>query len=569
MTQLHTGNIITDIGIIIILATIGGYIARLLKQPLIPAYIFVGILLGPVFNLITNQSIILTLSEIGISFLLFSVGLELDLKKLRDIGSIASLGGVIQFVLLFSTGFLVASILGYVPLEAVYMALVLVFSSTMVVIKVLSDKRELDTLHGRILIGLLIMQDILAILAISVLSTVDNFSALTLVEAILKGFSIFVLAVISARLIFPKIFKFAAKTPELLFLLSVSVCFAFSLAATYFNISIAIGAFIAGISLGNLPYNLEIASRVRPLKDFFATVFFVSLGLQIIVDDILLIIVPVIVLIIFTIFFKSIINLILCSLFGYEKRTSFITAISLAQVSEFGLIIVKQGWDNGHLTDQFLSSVIIIAVVTITISTYFIKFDEAIYRRLKGVIQRLGPFKNQQSDLAYKKKETPHDVILIGYDRIGYNIYKTLEKIDKDVLIVEFNPDIVKRLIKKKISCIYGDIGDIELLERLDLHHVKIVISTIPERQENLLLISKVKQHNKHAMIFVTAFQVEDALSLYESGADYVILPHLLGGEHVSLMLEDVTNDVNKLLETKMQHIRELNLRKELHPHHS
>lgn len=562
-------DIFLDIGLIIIIATIGGYIANIFKQPLIPAYIIVGILLGPVFNLITNQNIITTMSEIGISFLLFTVGLELDLKKLKDIGSIATVGTLIQFVILFSTGFLVATFLGYIPLEAVYVALIVVFSSTMVVVKLLSDKKELDTLHGRVLIGILLMQDILAILAISILSSINEFSALTLVGSILKGVSLFLVATFSARLLFPQIFKHAAKNPEILFLTAVSVSFLFSLIFAMFGFSIAIGAFIAGISIANLPYNLEIASRVRPLKDFFSTVFFVSLGLQIVLGTLQKIFIPVLVIVVFTIIFKTIINMILCSVFGYEKRTSFITAIALAQVSEFGFIMVMQGRNLGHITDEFMSLVIIVSTITITISTYFIKFDDNIYRKLKPLISMITPFKTNASKLQTPEKEKTHEVILVGYDRLGYNIYRTLEKAKKDIIVIDFNPDIIKRLIKKEIPCIYGDIGDIEIIDRLDLKNVKILISTIPEPQENRLLIKKLKEINKNAMIFVTSYQVEDALELYEEGADYVILPHFLGGEHVSLILEDVSKDVSKLLDTRMQHIRELNLRKELHPHHS
>ena len=562
-------EIFLDIGLIIIIATLGGYLANVFRQPLIPAYIIVGILIGPVFNLVTNENIIMTMSEIGVSFLLFTVGLELDLKKLKDIGSIATMGTLIQFVVLFSTGFLVASLLGYLPLEASYVALIVVFSSTMVVVKLLSDKKELDTLHGRVLIGILLMQDILAIFAISILSNINDFSTLTLLASILKGVSLFLIATFSARLLFPQIFKYAARNPEVLFLTAVSVSFFFSIVFALFGFSIAIGAFIAGISIANLPYNLEIASRVRPLKDFFSTVFFVSLGLQIVLASVQKILVPVIILVVFTILFKTLINMVLCSMFGYEKRTSFITAIALAQVSEFGFIMVMQGKKLGHLSNEFISLVIILSTITITISTYFIKFDDQIYRSVKPLVGMFTPFKTNQNQYSNCEVQKPHEVILVGYDRLGYNIYRTLEKSKKDILVIDFNPDIVKRLIKREIPCIYGDIGDIEIIDKLNLKHVKILISTIPEPQENRLLIKKLKEVNKSAMIFVTSYQVDDALELYEEGADYVILPHFLGGEHVSLILEDVSKDVSKLLDTRMQHIRELNLRKELHPHHN
>ena len=319
-------NIFFDIGLIIIVATIVGYLARLLKQPLIPAYILTGLIIGPILGLVEDSNVILTLSEIGIAFLLFVVGLELNLKKLKDVASIAIFGGLMQFILLFISGFLIAIILGFVKTESVYIALIVAFSSTMVVVKILSDKRELDTLHGRIIIGFLLMQDLIAIIALSILTTLNNFSMAILVIALLKGIILLSVAVIASKFILPSLFRFAAKSQELLFLMALTTCFSFCIFANYIGqimmyffslpffenvilgnvlellkpgFSIAIGAFIAGVSIANLPYNVEIIGKVKPLKDFFATIFFVSLGLELLLGEMHTILVP---LIIFTLF---------------------------------------------------------------------------------------------------------------------------------------------------------------------------------------------------------------------------------------------------------------------------
>jgi voltage-gated potassium channel Kch len=419
------------------------------------------------------------------------------------------------------------------------------------------------------IIGLLLMQDVLAIFAILILSSInDTFSYMNLIKIMIIGVGLLLFSVFSSKFLFPRLFKYAAKIPETLFLLSVSVAFTFSIIFDHFGFSIAIGAFIAGVSLGNLPYNLEISSRIRSLKDFFATVFFVSLGIQLVFSDVQKLIVPVIVFVFFTIVIKLLFNFILIAVFGYEKRTCFLTALSLAQVSEFGLIIVAQGIVLGHIGKEFLSMVIVLAVITITLSSYFMKFNAGLYHYSKNFLKLFNFLITGKHQIHNFSEEDKYDVLLIGYDRIGYDIFKGLKKISNDVLVVDFNPDIVKKLVRNKVSCIYGDIGDAEILERIDFKDLKMVVSTIPELRENLMLIKKSKRVNPKTPVFVTSMHVEDALQLYEAGADYVILPHLLGGEHVSIMLEEVSTDITKLINNKATHIKALHLRRKSHPHH-
>jgi len=380
-------NIFLDIGLIIIVATFFGFIARIFKQPLIPAYVVAGLVLGPILQIITNKSIIATLSEIGIAFLLFIVGLEIDIKKLKSVGLVSGLGGVIQSVTLFTLGFVVMLFLGFIPMEAAYIGIIIAFSSTMVVIKNLSDRRELDTMHGRLIIGFLLMEDFLAVLAISILGSLNDLTVGLLFVSIGKALLLFLLAWIGNKFIFPGLFKFSAKSKELIFLSAISVCFLFSLFFAYLGFSISIGAFAAGVTLANLPYGFEIIARVKSMRDFFATIFFVSLGTSIVGISrghilALILLIAIIWLI------KPFISVFITTFFGYRKRPAFLASINLAQTSEFSLIIATQGLILGHISQEILSITAILAVITMSATSYFMKYEYKVYYYFSGFLNR-------------------------------------------------------------------------------------------------------------------------------------------------------------------------------------
>jgi Kef-type K+ transport system membrane component KefB/Trk K+ transport system NAD-binding subunit len=580
--------IFVDIGVIIIVATIVAYIARKFKQPLIPAYILAGLIIGPLLNyiinweivtnlfnistdfeLISNHHFISTLSEIGIAFLLFMVGLEIDLRKLKSVEKLAGYGGFFQVFTIFVFGFVASMLMLFSKIEAVYIGFIVAFSSTMVVVKILSDRKEIDTLHGRIILGFLIVQDFIAIFALIILNSLGNFALWQLLFSIFGGFSLLLIAIFLSKYVFSKLFKFAATSHELFFLVSLTICFAFSLLFHKVGLSIAIGAFVAGISLGNLPYNFEIIARVKSLRDFFATLFFVSLGMQLPLHYFSEILLPLIVLILIVLILKPIMFLVIIGAFGYKKRTSFLTAISLAQVSEFSLILITQGMLLGHVSEQLFAATILLAIITITFSSYFMKYEYNLYTYLAHDLTIFEKFNTHEEKLEYIPK-VKHEVVLIGYDRTGYSIFHKLLKLKQKFLVIDFNPEIIKKLIRQKIPCIYGDVGNLEILEKLDFVNMKYLISTIPDQSSSLLLIKKVKKINDKVSLFMTAYQVEDALKLYDAGADYVVLPHFLGGHHASILLEEATKDISKLIKRKVKHIKELNHRKKIgheHPH--
>jgi Kef-type K+ transport system membrane component KefB len=555
-------NIFYDIGIIIIIATLFAFIIRLFKQPLIPAYILTGLILGPILGLITDLKTITLLSEIGIAFLLFIVGLEIDLKSLKNVAVISSIGGLIRILLLFTFGFIISMLFGFVYIEALYVGLILAFSSTMIVAKLLSDKNELDTLHGRIIIGMLLMEDFIVILALAVLSN-GTLAFLPVFYSLFKAMMLLLFAFFIAKYIFPFMFKISAKSQELLFLMSITACFFFALIASYLNLSIIIGAFIAGVALGNLPYNLEIIGKITPLKDFFATIFFVSLGLELSFKSLTNIIKPLLFFVIFIIILKPFLTMFISSFFGYKKRPSFLTSISLAQISEFSLILVSQGFLLGHVSQDVFSLTVLLAIITIIITSYLINFEYKIYNLLSPFLSIFEKLNQSNLEYEYLPKKTKYEVILCGFNRMGYSIFRTMKKLRKKLFVVDFNPEVIRKLIDMRIPCLYGDISDIEILNRLDFKNAEMVISTIADKHDNLLLIKKVKEKTSKAVIFVTANQPKEALDLYDTGADYVILPHLIGGDHVSLLIEDFKMNIGKLLYAKKHHIKELRRRHE------
>jgi Kef-type K+ transport system membrane component KefB/voltage-gated potassium channel Kch len=562
-------NIFFDIGLIIMVAGLGAYFARVLRQPLIPAYIIAGIFLGPVFHVITDKTIISSLSEIGIAFMLFSVGLELNLKKLKEIGNVATVGGLIHMAMLFGLSYLVFRLMHFNNISSIYIGLILMFSSTLVVVKLLSDKSELDTLHGRIIIGFLLIQDIVAIIALSMLNNIGQSTLSSVLFIFLKGIAVFFVGLALAKIVFNTVFRFAARHDELLFILSIMVMFGFAIVYNYIGFSIVIGAFIAGLLLGNLPYKLEIIGEVKGIKDFFAVIFFVSVGLALIPVNIGKILLPLTVMLALTIVALPIITMFVLALFGYKRRTAFLASISLAQISEFSLIIASLGFSKGHIGSEIFSLTILVAIITLGLTAYLIKFDDKLYYLIGKKLTWFEKLNRQNKGMiSYLEEGVRHKVVLIGYDRTGYSILQKLRKMKKNLVVVDLNPDVIKQLISQKIPCIYGDIGDLEIIKRLKLENVELVISTIPEHQDSLLLIKKVREVNPDATIIVTSYTAEDALELYKQGADYVIVPHFLGGEHISLLLEDFTSSLNKMLKIKMSHMKALEERRKRHPHH-
>ncbi|MBT7903713.1 hypothetical protein HN587_07655 [Candidatus Woesearchaeota archaeon] len=557
-------NLFVEIGVIIILAAIFAYFASLIKQPLLPGYVLAGLIVGYLFGEI-NTDLIYTLSEIGIAFLLFIVGLELSFKKIKKMGGVATVTGTLQVVTVFILGYFITRALGFSKLESVYLGAMVVFSSTLIVIKLLSDNKELGTLHGRLAIGILLLQDFFAIFALTAFSSTQEITVLYVLIFLAKGLAIFLIAVLCSKYLFPKVFELAARNQELLLLISLSICFLFSLLLHAVGYSIAIGAFIGGVTLANLPYNIEIIGRVKSLRDFFLILFFTSLGLQLQLDGVIANIVPIIVLTLIAVVLKPLLIMLIISIYDYSKKTVFEAGLSLAQISEFSLILVAQGVILGQISHDLLTITIFVAILTMVGTSYLVKYEHLIYSSFSRLIPKLKPLLSHAH--SEQQKTTPskdYEIVLCGHDRVGYSILKTLREKERNVLVIDYNPDVIKALAQSKIPCMYGDICDHEVIERLNLDRIQLVVSTANKYEDNECLLRTIKRMNKNIKVFVTASRIDEALDLYKYGADYVILPHFLGGNYVSMILGEMEKDLSTIHTERFKHIEELTNRKNL-----
>lgn len=555
-------DVYLEIGILIVVAMMGAYVAKLSKQPLIPAYILSGVLLGQGLGIITSSELISTLSEIGIAFLMFMVGLELNFKHIKDIGKVSFVVGSLQVLLVGVVAYGMMLVFGFGTKEAVYLGVMATFSSTMIVMKLLSDAQQLSTLQGKLAIGVLIVQDILAIIALSVMEGSHLSSAAAVAVFILKGLALLTAGLLASIFIFPRVFAFAAKSSELLLCISLGMCFIFSLLYRTIGFSVAIGAFVAGILLANLPYNIEIMGRVKGLRDFFVILFFTSLGLQLKVQSVAHLIWPMVMLGLIVVIFKPLLTFLLFAWLGYTDRTAFLSSLTLGQISEFSLVILGVGMARGILSPDVFFAVTVLGIVTMTLTSYLVNYEHLITSLYHSICARLNA-KFPQHVAAPKKLLS--EVILCGHDRIGYSILKTLQGQKRSVLVIDHNPDVISHLHAQGVPCMYGNFGSPDFLEMLDLDKTKLIISTSPAFADNAALLRKVRSITRNVPVFVTAYQIKEALAHYKSGASYVILPHVLGGNIVASILHDYTKNPLRLNETRGKHIRELLERWKIH----
>lgn len=557
-----------QLAIILFIAFVVSYIIRLFRQPIIIGYIITGIIISPfILHLGASQEVINLFSKFGIAFLLFIVGLHLNPKVIKEIGGHSLIIGLVQIILTFGFSYLVSlKLLGYDMITSLYIGMAFAFSSTIIIMKLLSDKRQLDSLFGKISIGILIIQDLVAVVVLMFISSISggaDFGAFAINGLIYSGILIFCLFLVGF-FVLPKVTRSIAKSQELLFLFSICWCFVIAALFSYFGLSIEIGALIAGVVLSISPYSTEISSKIRPLRDFFLIIFFIILGLNIQVQNIGSIVVNALILSLIALIFKPIILMIFMALFGYTKRTNFLVGTTLAQISEFSLIILGVGVALGHISGEILSTLTLTGIITITLSTYMIIYSKPFYEKLSWFAS-IFEKKNIKRKRQFQRK---YSAILFGYNRIGFGILHSLKKIRKNYLVIDFNPDTISGLSKLRVPCIYGDAYDHDFLDELPLDKIELAVSTIPDFETNLLLIEDIRTINPNAIVILRAHSIEDALELYKRGANYVLTPHFLGGDYISKMIEELKSNPKGYDKEKAEHVRMLQKRfKEGHRH--
>ncbi|MFH1585174.1 MAG: cation:proton antiporter [archaeon] len=560
-------EIFIELSIILGITVLIAGIMKLLKQPLIIGYILAGIIVSPYFlNIAQSTETIKVFSQIGVALLLFIVGLSLSPRVIKEVGKVSLITGIGQIVFTSLFGFLISRLLGFSVIVSLYIAIALTFSSTIIIMKLLSDKKDLDKLYGKISIGFLLVQDIFVIILLMIISSfsgslsMDNLSFGSILSGMLLvgGF-----ALISIYIL-PKLSIFFAKSQEFLFLFSIGWGLGLAALFHYFGFSMEIGALVAGIALSMSPFHYEISSKMRPLRDFFIILFFILLGSQMVFGNINELIVPAIIFSLFILIGNPLIVMVLMGFLGYKKKTGFQAGFTVAQISEFSLILIALGVSVGHLTSEILSLVTIVGLITISGSTYLILYSNKIYPYLSKYLFIFEREKVNENEQEFKD----YDIVLFGYNRIGYDLLQSFRKLKNKYLVVDYNPETILELSKKQVECRYGDVDDEEFLNELNLTETKMIVSTIPEFETNLLLVNKIRQINKKAIIMTVSHNIEEANELYNQGATYVLMPHFLGGIHASKMINEYKLNRDKFLKEKEKHLKYLKNKKRLGHEH-
>lgn len=554
-----------EISAILAIAVAVSFVVKLLKQPLMIGYMLTGLIVGPnVLNLLHGSDPIDTFAKLGTTILLFIVGLNLSPTVIREVGKPSLIVGTLQILVTSVAGFFISRLLGFSTIAALYVGAALTFSSTINILKLLSDKGDLGKLHAKLSIGLLLVQDIAAAVILLFLGSLTNLSTApsgavyTLALVMVKAMVLLGILAVIAKFLVPPMIRFAAKSSEFLFLFALA--FGMAVASIFYllGVSAEIGALIAGILLSSTPFAHEVGSRLRPLRDFFIVLFFISLGSQIVFVDVARIIIPAIVLSAFVIVGNPITVMILMNLFGYSKRTGFLSALCMAQISEFSLILVALGYNLKQIDHSVFSLLTLVGLVSIATSTYFIMHGERIYLRLSRI---LDIFQLRKKKNATQNTDLKHDIVLFGFHRVGQDFVKAFSELGSPYIVVDFDPESIELLKKREIPHVYGDADDVEFLSELDLRNTKLIVSTIPDHDTNLLLVRYVRKINKHAIVLVISNNVKEAKTLYDADASYVFMPHYLGAQFAASMITQHHLQPERYEKEKEKHLHYLQKR--------
>ena len=558
-------GLISAIGISILAATVLGFLAYLTKQPLLLAYIAAGALIGPQFGFgwVHNKDDVRIIAHIGLILLLFMIGLELDLKKLKESGKSLITTGLLQFILCTALGLGFFRLLGFTvgePYEyrifgvqvlgseydLLYLAVCMALSSTTIVVKLLYEKFELDTLAGRLTLGVLVFQDIWAMVVLSLQSSLKNPQILGILRDFGEGGLLIVISMVLSKYVLGYIFRKIAQLPELVLVASLGWCFLICGLANYLGLSLEMGALIAGVAISTFPYNLDIIAKIVSIRDFFITLFFVALGMAIpnpLANLGMFKVAGAAVLFLIASRFLSVYPVLYFLKNG--NRVSLLTSINLSQLSEFALVITVIGVKAGHIVPDIQTIITYVFVITSVVSTYMIKYNQPLQAVLGQGLPYIG-FKDLKSAPADQAEEPGKAIAILGFFRVASAFIREIEAAEVDIkdqiVVVDLNPEVLKNLPRHGIKVVYGDISNPDTLHHAGIGEARIVISTISDEilvgTDNLRLVGWIKKMAPEARIIVTAESPSRALELYSAGADYVSLPNRLAAQHLLTVVE-------------------------------
>jgi Kef-type K+ transport system membrane component KefB/voltage-gated potassium channel Kch len=535
-------DIFAQLSVVIVIAAAVAYVMRLLKQPLIVGYLLTGILLGPsALHLVSANQAFEAFSQIGIALLLFIIGLELSMTVIKHLGKTVLITAAAILLSVGTIGYLVATAFSFSGVEAILIGLSLFFSSTIIIAKVLSDKKEITRLNGQIAIGVILLDDIVATFALLFVAAGKN-NALDGVEIaflVIKG-AIFIatLALVSMKFL-PRIAKSMAKSQELLFLFALAWGFGVASLANYLGFSIEVGALFAGVALAPLAYAKQIGARLKPLRDFFVILFFISLGEHLQFNNLGAVVIPAIVFSFVVIVLKPLVVMLSLGIMGYTRRTSFKTAINLSQISEFSIILIVLATASGIISPEITAIITLVALLSITISTYLMQYDNALYHRLEKHLEFFE--RSNAHDVQHAEKNYP--LVLIGYGNGGHQYLKTFKSMKKRYVVIDYDPEVIEDLERANINYLYGDATDPELLAEINMDAARLIINTIGDHEVNQSLVRYVRRRNDKTIIVCYSSTYGQAAELYRLGVSYVMMPHFIGSERLSAYI--ATHGIN------------------------
>lgn len=548
-------HVFAELSLVIVITACVSLFMKLIRQPLILGYILAGLLVGPsVLGLITSVETFEAFSEIGIALLLFIIGMGMNVSELKKLGKVVILTALASLITIGTVGFAASGLMGFTRTESIIIGLALFFSSTIIIIKILSDKKETNRLHGQVAIGVILVEDIVATFALLFIVAGQEGGLDASQVGILLGKGALLLAGLgfcSIQLL-PRISRFMASSQELLFLFAIAWGFGIATLFELAGFSIEVGALFAGVALAASPYALEISSRLKPLRDFFVVLFFIALGESLNVTNLAAGIWPALVLSAIVIALKPFIVISTMGLLGYTKRVSFKTGINLSQISEFSIILVVLAASAGLVRQDISAIITLVAIITIASSTYLMHFDDSLFERFDKI--RLHLF---EKEVAYKEKRnrSNYPLVLFGYHHGGHEFIKTFKSINKRYLVIDYDPQVIDTLEHQDIPYLYGDATDAEMLDEIGIHNTKLVVSTFSDYEVTTALVQNISRINPAAVIVCHADNKGEAIELYALGATYVMIPHYIGSEKISAFIKK-----SGLKKSEFMHFRDKHL---------
>ncbi|WP_128924246.1 cation:proton antiporter [Bradyrhizobium guangxiense] len=548
-------ELIRDITLCILFAWMLGLLAHFSRQPLILAYLIAGFCIGPFgAGWVHSQESIGVISELGLIFMLFMIGLEIDLKKIVRAGKVILfaaggqlLGGCLLGVLFFLG---IGLSLGGGHFDAIYLCVACALSSTVIIVKVLYEKRELDTLPGRITLGVLVLQDIFAILFLAVQPSLANLQASVILLSIGRVAVLVAAALLVSRYVLPRLFHQIARRPELILLGALAWCFLVAETAERLSLSREMGALIAGVSLSTFPYALDVTAKVTTLRDFFITLFFVALGMTIPVPG-LSVIGLALMIAAFTVVSRLVTTFTPLYLMKQGLRASLLPALNLAQISEFSLVVIQTGVTDHHIAAETANAASFAFVVLAVLSTFVMTRSDEITRWAIGPLKRIGL---RDLDHGNGHAEEGHEgghgearrIVILGFFRAASALLAEIERqapvLLEQITVVDFNPNVYQTLLSRGLHVIYGDISNVDTLLHAGVGKSEMIILSVPDSllkgATNEKLVRHVRALNPTAMIVATADLLADVGGLYEAGANYVTVPRLTDAHELFTVIE-------------------------------